>query len=52
MRQVPIYETGKEKVLCLMAYHLQETFCIRSETSASVTDVCAVDAAEQESKEN
>lgn len=28
MRQVPIYETGKEKVLCLMAYHLQETFCI------------------------
>lgn len=23
-----LYETGKEKVLCLMAYHLQETFCI------------------------
>ena len=25
-----LYETGKEKVLCLMAYHLQETFCILS----------------------
>lgn len=23
-----LYETRKEKVLCLMAYHLQETFCI------------------------
>ena len=42
-----LYETGKEKVLCLMAYHLQETFCICCVNSASV-----VDAAEQESKEN
>ena len=35
-----LYETRKEKVLCLMAYHLQETFCICCVTArALLTDV-------------